>query len=498
MYHSTEQKYSTQSVRSIFTIGFIALIIGHLMINTFVPNEMLNFGGLLLTSLFIFFFTLRKNDVFSFVMVMYFASTFPFLLAKGGAFNMVSVVCTLLFMMMYQKFPGEKRIGDKWFYIFIVIWVLSSILGWIFHYTGQGLDYIYSISTFFGAIFMLLMASRLIITHERIKVFLKLNLVIIIYATIASINKYVNIIQINSPLMPTYGDVDDYFEGGGLIGTSPLYGEHSLILLMLFVTFYIFSDRRVFNKTSLIIGSIIAFVNIFMSISRSVFLLSLLGLLLIYLIQFRLSRAVLINILQPILIIFFIIFSVYSIVRVTGLDYVFDRIVDYQEINLPSSGISIESVKDGTVFNRVAAFAIAKERYESKESWFIGYGWGLDKNNRDAYYVDPSIKRGSAHSQIFAILFLFGWLGFIAYWGYILRLIYKSFRLISNQKIDYTLRVFMFFFMIAFILFILNEIKADSVSIPTYFTVTLIWMGLGTSVLTHDPYQNANNRRIYS
>jgi hypothetical protein len=36
--------------------------------------------------------------------------------------------------------------------------------------------------------------------------------------------------------------------------------------------------------------------------------------------------------------------------------------------------------------------------------------------------------------------------------------------------------------MIAFIAFIFNETKADCVSFPNYFAVTIIWMGLAFSV----------------
>ncbi len=109
------------------------------------------------------------------------------------------------------------------------------------------------------------------------------------------------------------------------------------------------------------------------------------------------------------------------IVNRLGLGYVFTRLDEIQEVNKSAGGVSVDRILEGSAFNRETAFTIAKERYKSKESWFIGYGWGLTKNNRDAFFVNPKILRTSPHSQIFAILFLFGWIGLFAYYGMIFK-----------------------------------------------------------------------------
>src|SRR4030042_3603135 len=106
---------STQSTKNITLISLIALLLGHLMITTYVSNLALNLLGLFITSFFIFYKTLRKNDLFAFVMVIYFCSYFPYLLAKGGGFNLVAIVCFGLFLISKRKIPIETKIRDKWF-----------------------------------------------------------------------------------------------------------------------------------------------------------------------------------------------------------------------------------------------------------------------------------------------------------------------------------------------------------------------------------------------
>lgn len=486
--------FKTQDAKQITIISIIALLIGHLMINLFFQNVLLNLIGLLIASLFIYHNTLEKNDLFSFVMVMYFCSTFPYLPAKGGAFNLVSFVCTGLYLLIKNKFPSEKKIKDVWFKLLLGLFILSSILGWLVNYTGKNYDFYYSFISFFGMIFLLLLASRIEITSDRIKIFLQINIVLILWSFIASINKYLHIVDFKTPMMPVYGTAGEYFEGGGLIGSSPLYGEHSLILLMLFTVFLVFRMQRInLKRSTLLIAAMIAYVNVFMSISRSVFLLSIAGLVLVFLFQFKIDKININRTVQHLSILLIFAFSTFFLIQASGLDYVFKRMEQIQEVTKKAGGISIERILDGSAFNRAVVFEAVEKRYASKDSWLIGYGWGLPQNNREAFFVNPRIKLNSAHSQIFAMLFLFGWIGSFAYWGLLIRIIFKAFKISSSNKIEKTNRMFAYFFMISFSLFIFNEIKADSIYLPAYFSVTIIWMGLAFSV-----FNSTNKNQIFS
>jgi hypothetical protein len=480
----------SHGTKQITIISIIALLLGHLMINTYVPNTPLNFVGLLITALFIYVNTLQKNELFSFLMVIYFCSAFPYLSAKGGGFNMVSFVCILFYFLRRKKFPGEKKVRDSLFKMLIILFVLSSLLGWIFNYTGKGVDIVYSFITFFGIISLLLLSSRLEITRERVKYFLQLNFILIVYSTIVSINKYVKFVTFSTPIMPIYGYDTGYFEGGGLIGSSPLYGEHSMILFTLFAVILLLNKGSInVSKFSMFTAAFIALINVFMSVSRSVFLLSLIGLGMIFILQIKLHSVKFYSMLMQITLVFLFGVSVLFTVNRLKLDYVFNRVDEIEKTNKAEGGITLGRILDGSAFNRSTSFEEGYKRYNSKDSWLIGYGWGIGENNRDAYFVDPSIKRTSAHSQLFAVLFILGWIGFIAYFGLIFMMIIKSYKIAGNRNISYVNRLIAFFFMTAFSLFLFNEIKVDSINYPSYFTVTIIWMGLG--------YSNLNSTQLY-
>ncbi len=464
------------------------------MINTYIPNVSLNIIGLLVTSYFIFHNTLRKNDLFAFIMVMYFCSLFPYLTAKGGAFNHVGFVTGLLYLMARKKLPGEYTFNDKYFKLFAFIFFISSVVGWLSKYTGDKTDLLFSVFSFLGVMILFLVASRIIVTGERIKIFIQINMVLIVYSTIASLNKYIDIVPFNTPLLPIYAMEDaeylNYFEGGGIIGSSPLYGEHSMILAMLFATYAIIASKQFeIRKSILIFFTILSVVNVFMSISRSVFLLTCFGILMIIILQFKFEKVRIPVQFFKIIGIILIGFVTMTFIKYSNLDYVFDRVDNIYESQYSERGISLVSIIDGSTFNRTTAFTEAYAKYDSKESWWLGYGWGLSKNNREAFFVDPNILRSSAHSQIFAILFMFGWLGFIAYFGLIIRLIWQSYQSLGNSLSNINNRIFAYFFMIAFILFLLNEIKADSVYIPGYFAATMILLGLAYSNLNALKYK---------
>ncbi|MBK7630224.1 MAG: hypothetical protein IPJ23_05920 [Ignavibacteriales bacterium] len=90
-------------------------------------------------------------------------------------------------------------------------------------------------------------------------------------------------------MLPIYGFNEGYFEGGGIIGSSPLYGEHSLVLTMLFAV--LIMDRSlIISKRILLAGMVISYLNIFMSISRSVFLLSVFGLMFNNFLQYKINK----------------------------------------------------------------------------------------------------------------------------------------------------------------------------------------------------------------
>ncbi len=471
--------YKEHSTRNILYISFGALILGHLLIPT---NLVVSTFGFIIITLFIYNLTLRKKDFFSFIMVIYFTNHFNYFFGYGGGFNIVAFFSILLFIILNKRMPLELKTNNRLITILISILLMSSVLGWFFNFVGENHHLVISVISFFGIILLLFVTTRLFISKSRIKIFLKLSLILAVYSIIASINSYFGLLTSKSPMLPIrlISDSTD-FDFGGVFGSSPVYGENSMLLIILFMIFFLFSKNQLLSSKILFISIIFSFINVLFSASRSAFLLSLIGLLLIIIFQFKIT---VINIKKQVSTIFIVFFTSIIIIlfaRGIGLNYVFERLSNFEDQYYSSggSGLTYDRFTDGSVFGRKESFYLGIERYFSKDSWLIGYGWNTSDNNRYAFYTDTSVLQGSAHSQIFAVIFLLGWIGFFAYYCLYFISIFKSFRL-SGSKISgvYHNRLLAFAFSLIMLMFIIKEIKVDSISVQYYFGATIILLGL--------------------
>ena len=483
-----------ESTIRIILISLMALLIGHLMYTT---NISLFLIGIVATTLFIYSQTLKHNNLFNFIMVMYFCNLFAYQLARGGAFNFVSLLGIAIYSLATKKSIFENKRPNKKFHFFIFLWMLSSILGWLFRFVGPTIDLMLSIVSFGGIISLLLMSGNLILTEKRIAIFLKLNIFLISYSLFASINAYLKILPL-SPMMPRWAEQyqgrGDGLVLGGIIGVSPLYGQHSLLLAVLFSVFFfigIFIPKNVVKQKYLLYGAIISYINVFLSISKAVFFSLLIGLVIIILLQSRIKKINFNKRIFQFFILIVIVLSTLFLLKVTKLDYIFTRIEMQSERNMSQGSlISWETILDGSALNRSTAFYEAFKKYHSKKSWILGYGWGLSSNNRYAFYVDPTIRRSSAHSQIFAILFLFGWLGSFAFWGLHIYSIWESYRFSRVTKYTIPNRIYALASILMLTMLILHGVTADNITYPTYFSSTMIILGL--------TYANLNSGKLFS
>lgn len=450
--------------------------------------------GIMSSTIFIYLTTLNKNRIFDFIMVMYMVCLFPAQLNLGGLFPVVAFLCVIIHLGGQKKI-GEVRNKDRILGILVFILILSSILGWLFVSTGKGRDLLIGSLSFSGIISLFYISTRIQLTPQRIKQFIKLNVLLAIYALMASVNTIFKVIP-QLVAFPRWADEwIDIARGfsagaGGIIGMSPLNGQHNLILAILFASFYFYSfisKKQVISKGVLVIGLAFAVVNIFSSISKAVFTALIFIIPLIYILQGKLAygKSILQRVYQSAAV---IMISFLISVLITNLDigFVFERYQKQMEFNERTTGVkfSIETILDGTAINRSTAFEVATTNY-LRRSWLLGYGWSTTDTQIEAYYGDnfTFLKRrgGSAHSQYFSTLFLFGWLGFIPFWLIHLRNIKKSFNLLGNSLYPIENRVFALACIGMVIALILHGVTADNTYHPGYFTSTMIIIGLGFS-----------------
>jgi len=469
-------------LKNIITISAISLLFAHLMVNTFVPSIIINLATLLGIAYFIYAKTLLRNDLFGFLMVAYFMSAFPFLNNKGGGVNLIVFTSVLFYIFIHGKSPILKSY-NKSFNLLLALFIVGSILGWVSNYVGDILNLTYSIASFFGIIFLIIIATSIQLTAHRISTFLRLNIVIIAYAIIAFLNMNLGIFKIGSFLLPSSRVVyKAYVEMSGIIGVSPMFGEYNMIMSFLFFSFLLFNSKSIkLNKKHLVVVTILTISTVIASISRSVFLLLVVGMIMMVLFQFIFYPGRLKKSISQFVILSIIFLSILGVIKYTGIGYVFERLDNYEENQGGASGLSLESIQDGSAFNREYAFSLAQEKYNSKANWLLGYGWGLEEDNKYAFYKDHTVLRSSAHTQLYAILFLFGWIGFIGYYGLLFLTIYLSYKTLNNIHLEDYSRIFAYFSLFALFFMAVNGIKADNVSFPNYFAMTMIIIGLAVS-----------------
>ena len=430
-----------------------------------------------------------RNELFGMLMALYICLHFPYMIKTGGFFTYVAFAIAAWTLFRFKNLGTFYKVKLPSFpKLLFIILLVSTIFGWIFNFSGSSLDLFLSVFSFLGIISLFILASNITWNNWRFKVFFNINLILILYSLFVSANAYLKIIPFNLPLFPIYAEewIEDLLsegrlEAGGIIGSSPMYGEHSLIMAMFFSIILFTKKFRQNYDISFIwalIGFLASYLNIFFSISRSIFLLSGFGLILIWILFLVYNLKTIKYILGRIIGLVTILYLILLVIRVLNLDFVFQRLdeVEFEKMTL-------ESVQTGESINRLEAFFYGQQRLHSR-NWYLGYGYGLYKNNREAWFIDPDIERGSAHSQYYAVLFIFGWFGAIAYFGLIIYLIISLSTKLRKQnwRSDYY-QPMALFFIVAFILFLISEYTKDSIAVASYFTVTMIWLGLGYSLL---------------
>jgi len=493
-----EVSENSSSVKHIVFIALPALILAEIAQTT---NIVLFAAGVVSCTALIYATTLKKNRMFDYIMVMYICCLFPAQIGLGGTFPLVAALIWFVQLLSPGKF-GEVNTTDVYFKPLLGVLLASSVLGWLFFNQSDMRNFILGIVSFIGILSLLYLSGNIIVTPIRIVKFIKINVFLAIYALIASLNTMLKIIP-EMVFLPQWAeeliDTKTLFDAGGaggIAGVSPLNGQHNLLLAVMFFSFYFYSlsiRRLSINKKVLITGVIISVINIFTAGSKAVFTILIFLVFLVYFLQGKLSSNI--NFgkrLYQILALAIISVGLYYFVITIGFDNVFRR-YEYQiEKNESSTGqaFSLEGVLDGTVLNRSSAFEAAFANY-ARRNWFIGYGWSTQRYQLDAFYgnsVYRSTRGGSAHSQYFSTLFLFGWIGFLAFWILHIRCITKSYSFLAQKNYPIENRVFALAYIGIVFALMIHGVTADNTWYAGYFASTLIIIGLGYSNLNIAKY----------
>ncbi|HCT86490.1 MAG: hypothetical protein A2X11_09240 [Bacteroidetes bacterium GWE2_42_24] len=480
----------TSSIKRIVFTALPALVLAEIAQK---KDPVLIAFGAILIAIWIYNRTLRKGHQFDYIMVMFMCCLFPVQIGFGGVFPLVAMLIYFIQLFSFRKF-GEINTSDAYFKPLIGILLLSSVLGWLFVNQSDNLNLFVSILSFVGILSLLYFSGSVIVTPLRIVLFIKLNVFLTFYSLIASLNTIVKIIP-NMVLLPQWAgewiNTNALFEAGagGIVGVSPLNGQFNLLLAILFFSFYFYSlsnTRFIINKKVLITGVVLSVINIFTAGSKAVFTSMIVLVFLVYLLQRKLSSdRKLGKSLYQAVVVLVITVGIFGLVSTLGFDHILKRFEYQIEKNEENTGkvFTLEGVLDGTVLNRSNAFEAAFVNYD-RRNWFIGYGWSTHEFQLDAFYgnsVFRTTRGGSAHSQYFSTLFLFGWIGFLAFWILHVRLIKKSYIFLSQKMHPIENRIFAMACIGMVLALMIHGVTADNTWYASYFASTLITIGLGFS-----------------
>lgn len=472
----TINTYYTGSFKR-FTVVLVAcLVAGHLVIQLFFPNFLVNLIGFFLLFYILYTQALIK-DHYVFVLCIYGLSYFQYANVQGGIFNLLSFFILVAYMLIKRNFFLFKN-PEKSINFILIILILSHFAGQVIKSQATIDQKLLGTISFLGYILIFNLVSRLDISIERTKLFVSVTSLLLSYSLLISINKYFMIFNSSSPL---FGGLRRFGSSNlaGTLGPSPTYGELGLLFLTFLLPFILsYTTQQTFKiKThSIIISGLLALLTILMAASRSVIILAMISFC-VYLLVFNFvfSRRT-VNLARNFGIILILGAAFLIIAPSLNLNYVFERFetVNPEEINL-------NTVISGEGIHRATAFEIGRNMID-RESWIVGYGWGTIQENRLAWFGDKNFFRSDPHSIYYSLPMLFGWVGSIAFILMFLIVIFRLFRLCflhAGKLREFLLPCFGLAF--SLVCFLINEYKITALSTPHYFMIIWIWLGLGNS-----------------
>ena len=467
-------------------------MLGHLVIKYFFPSKIINLLGFIILFIIIWKTSIGKNDLFGFIMIIYILSHFRYADAQGGLFNLLAFILIITCYITHKKF-GEIRAKDPLINFLVIVLVLNNIFGWIIKNQMPISQRLLGVISFFGFLFMFYVCSKIVLTPERIKFFITVSIIILTYSFIMSLNKFFKIIRTE---LPIFGDTLHFGSDniGGVVGYSPISGELGLLIFLLLMPFLLSSmTKSVFRIRREIIyfGLVITLLTILIANSRSVIILFTISLT----VYFIMTYMTIVKTMRKRFgfILGMTVLTIVMIIVSPKLNL--DRMIGRFE-KLEPGDVSTSSLTTGIGINRTRAFELGA-RMLIRESWYIGYGWGITKSNTKAWFGVEDSNNMDPHSLYLSLPMLYGWVGSTAFLLIIFITIYRLIMIVLNNKNkNYYILLPAVGFTMLFVFFLINEYKITAMSQPNYFMIFWILLGLANSVINTSNFAiNRNSRK---
>jgi hypothetical protein len=476
----TASQPPAESVWGVFSLAVIFLIFAHLCVKAFFPNPLFWFVGAGVICIAGIAFLKNRHRLFGFLLALFVCVHFAFADNQGGLWSYV--ICSVFLLMMLLKnqkafsFASVPR-SINWL---ILIFFAQQCLGLLLNP--------YSFETNLQS--LIVACSQILVFYSFASIFMSPKKVKLFFAVWFLTGSWVFFIALNqrfqwiitpSPLLPQFG-ISMSPTPAGSFGNSELFAEYFCLVFVISLNFIVYSRevlqlyiKPIFSYVILLfaVGSLI------MSSSRSAILLAGGALMVIFMMNVSLLFAAQ-NIRRTVLLLF-IVFSSIAFILTFGSFFSLERVnADFERLD-PST-LNFQSIVSGKGINRDYVYDMAYKRLD-EQSWWIGYGYGIPKNNRMSLGL-TRVLVSDFHSLYLSLPIFYGWLGGAAY---VLLVIFTALRalrcFLRNRRRRHYLVPIVFGLAIAWGIFLADQFIISVTRNATYFLLTWILLGVTHSMI---------------
>ena len=472
------------SAKSILVMAFSVLLLGHMLLKSYMPNVAFGGVGFLLIVLVFSYVLIVRNDVFGFVIIIYICSHFSYADYQGGLWNLIAFGMLVIYKLLGRRTEGFRR-SDIPMNILIGVFIIWNVLGWILKNPLPPIPVLQGGAVLVGYILVYYVTSNMEITRDRIRLFFVIMSFMLVYQFLVAINQRYPVLMWNTPLLGSYSDFGTMIHAGivntpGTIRHFELFGEYAALMLCLYVPFLSSSSTQRelrFNSNVVVIMIFICLIIPMMTSTRSAALLSgfvILSYYVVFMMKIfsgidRIGRQLriilVVGILLPVI-------GVY-----VGMRHLEE---DFSDISIKQ--INVENVVKGSSINRGGLTSMALDRIDG-ESWWVGHGFGIPRSNQWAWFGKDSsfqyVNISDFHSLYLSLPMLYGWVGSLAFLGIIILTLFRvSMAALRNRRRNSALAVLVIGLSMFWFVFMADQYKISIIRNPGYHMLFWVWLGL--------------------
>ncbi|HUR11463.1 MAG TPA: hypothetical protein VM012_08840, partial [Flavitalea sp.] len=321
----------------------------------------------------VFFFTLKRRQYFSFIMLLFIASHFVYINTLGGLYNIAAVGSLILLMVLN---PSGIRLKQSSFSTFVKLLLVVLFLFQLVSVVG-GNEFgipskIMGLFVFTTLVLLFYFTSKVEISDQQLKAFLIIVCLLTGYMFLVSLNQKYLFVPYNLPFIPLY-DQEAQFEfditrGSGTLLNFEAYAEYSVSVIALLLPGILTGSLKKWGAPTyrLFLATIlISIMAVVISGTRSSMLLLIVLVGMVFFFTRKIRRRTLVLFL-------FLLSGAYLInayFNFVDLDVFRKRSAD---INF--SSLSLGKILKGEDINREETFSLALDRIENSSGW-IGGGY---------------------------------------------------------------------------------------------------------------------------